>query len=979
MSTLTPTRAAALELLLESSREAFILVDADDVVSGISRPMSGILALKREDIVGKPLSRLFPPEQNQPPGEGVNAGEHHLNAVNGRGERVFARWNVVDSGDGPAPARIIFFMEHLYGPADNELASFEKAMQDLIDAERNNSLIEEAFRGMILDDLPVGVLVADSEGRIVLYNRAQEVITGIGREHALGTYLFKDYASHASQEVIDAFHQATREVVRGHELEFDYTDRYNREKRFRARISSLYGNDGRIHGVIQTLEDLSAPRQLEQEIQRTRNFLKRLLDNTPNAILTTDTSGRINFFNRYAEVLLGYEKLGVRDVRMDEIYLGGYREVLQVTRLLEDSGGTIENYETYFRTVEGEEFPVSLTGSLLYDSAGEPEGVIWIVRNLSLEKKLQSEILQNEHYLATVIRNSGDAIITVDNEGRVKTWNRGAENILGYTADEMLGQTLDRLIPSGEGYPGELQWIELQLEEHGELRNYVTERMAAGERRVVVETSISILRDHRDRPIARSIILHDITERARLERSLHQHIGELSMVNEISEALLSSKDLNELLGIILIGVTASQGLGFNRAFILLVDHQNEHLVGQYAIGPSNAEEAGMIWHDLYQKKQSLRELLDTYKNSVGEHDIHINRVIRSIRIPLNETDNPLVRCTRDRTPLNLIDGVRQGNFPQWLTDTLGTDTMAIMPMVCEHRTVGLLLVDNLINRAPINEESFNMLHVFANLASQVVERNRLYSSLEEKISDLDRAYKELKESRNRLVQAERLSAVGEVAANVAHEIRNPLVSIGGFARSLSRDFKDGDKRSEKVLIILEEVQRLERYLNDTLTFIRPKVPAFRPTNPNNLVRETFRMMDSEIEAGNVTIVQELDENIPEVELDRDQIRQVLLNLFRNAFEAMPGGGTLTVATRAEESFVSITVADTGIGVDQKNMEKLFTAFFTTKSTGSGLGLAISSQIINNHNGTIGLSSRKDMGAVFHITLPIKQQTKEEGQ
>ena len=731
--------------------------------------------------------------------------------------------------------------------------------------------------------------------------------------------------------------------------------------------------------MIQTLEDLSAPRQLEQEIQRTRNFLKRLLDNTPNAILTTDSNGRINFFNRSAEILLRYEKLGVREIRMEEIYLGGYREVLQVTRLLKDSGGTLENYETYFRAADGEEIPVSLTGSLLYDSSGAAEGVIWIVRNLSLEKKLQSEILRNEHYLATVTRDSSDAIITVDNEGRVKTWNRGAENIIGYSADEMLGQTLDRLIPPGEGYPGELQWIELQVGEHGELRNYITERMAAGNRRIVVETSISILRDSKNSPIGRSIIFHDITERAMLERSLHQHIGELSMVNEISEALLSSKDLNELLGIILIGVTASQGLGFNRAFILLVDHRSEYLVGQYAIGPSNAEEAGMIWHELYQKKQGLRELLDNYKHSVGEHDIHVNRVVRSIRIPLNETDNPLVRCVQERTALNVVDGVKQGLFPQWLADTLGSDTMAIIPMVCEYRTVGLLLVDNLINRAPIGEISFNMLRVFANLASQVVERNRLFSSLEEKIADLDRAYKDLKESRDRLVRAEKLSAVGEVAANVAHEIRNPLVSIGGFARSLSREFTDGDKRREKVLIILEEVQRLERYLNDTLTFIRPKVPAFRPTDPNSLIRETFRMMDNEIESSRVRIIQELDSSIPKVELDHDQIRQVLLNLFRNAIEAMPDGGTLTVASHSEDSFVTITVADTGMGVEQKNMEKLFTAFFTTKSTGSGLGLAISSQIINNHNGTIGLTSRKEMGTVFHVTLPVKQQVKEEGQ
>ena len=195
MNTLTKNHSDALKLLLDSSREAFLLLDSQDTITGVSRPMAGILAWKREELVGKPFYDLFPPGQNKLPEGELKPGEHHLNAVTGKGELMSARWNIVQSGS-PA-VRIMLFMEHLYGPADSELATFEKAMRDLIDAERKNSLLEEAFRGMILDDLPVGVMVADSEGRIVLYNRAQEVITGIGREQALGGRLFKDYASQA--------------------------------------------------------------------------------------------------------------------------------------------------------------------------------------------------------------------------------------------------------------------------------------------------------------------------------------------------------------------------------------------------------------------------------------------------------------------------------------------------------------------------------------------------------------------------------------------------------------------------------------------------------------------------------------------------------------------------------------------------------------------------------------------------------------
>ncbi|GAG41033.1 unnamed protein product, partial [marine sediment metagenome] len=207
------------------------------------------------------------------------------------------------------------------------------------------------------------------------------------------------------------------------------------------------------------------------------------------------------------------------------------------------------------------------------------------------------------------------------------------------------------------------------------------------------------------------------------------------------------------------------------------------------------------------------------------------------------------------------------------------------------------------------------------------------------------------------------------------EIRNPLVSIGGFARFLLREMKEDDPKKEKLRIIIEEVERLERYLRDTLTFIRPNVPVFRVNDPNKLVSETFQMMVTEIEESRMEIELRLMKDPPMVELDPEQIRQVLLNIFRNALEAMPDGGRLSVTSWQDGDYFTFSIADTGVGIDKSNMEKLFTAFFTTKSTGSGLGLPISSQIINNHGGSIGISSRKGEGSVFHITLPVTQSGK----
>jgi PAS domain S-box-containing protein len=963
MATLTKKDKKIFDLLLESSRESFVLLDNNGKMLGVSSQLADFLGYKKDELAGHDFSMLVPEELNDRPLVPLEAGDRIFTVRTTDGRSLRTRWMITSPADKSAGANDFLFAAYLKQLLSNE--------EDFVE------FFVEAVRELILDDLPIGVLVTDRKGRIVLYNRFQENITGVGREKVIGGVLFEDYAGQAPPEVLKSFAETLNNGIKSGEHEFDYTNRFGVQNRLKTRFSPLIDPDGLIHGVIQTLEDVSRPRLLEQEISQTKSFLKRLLESTPNAIITTDVNGRITFSNQTAESLLGNEKNSFsEDLCMADLYLGGRREADQVNELLENSAGTLENYETYLKNVAGGEVPVSLTISRLYDQQ-QVVGSLAIIRNLALEKKLESEHLLNEHYLATVIRDSGEAIISLDENGLIQTWNIGAENIFGYKAEEVVGRKLENFMLPDPSNTGELQWIELQLAEHSVVRNYVTERVTSDGRHLVVEATYTVLRDHEGKTTGRSIIFHDITERARLERALQQHISDLSLINEVSEVLLSTTELNEVLGVILVAVTSSQGLGFNRAFMLLADQQENALIGKLAIGPSNAEEANVIWNELYQKRLTLRELMNSYTRNLEKRDIHVNEIVSRIRIPLSEKENTLTRCLVEKTTLNISNGVAGGVIPQSLVDILGTDTLAVTPMVCKHRGVGLLLADNLINQKPIEEESIRLLKVFAYLASQAIEQSRLYMSLEEKIADLDSAYHQLKENRDLLVRAEKLSAVGEVAASVAHEIRNPLVSIGGFARSLLRELKGNDPKKKRLRIIIEEVERLERYLRGTLTFISSNMPRYVLTDPNKLVRETFMMVDSEIEKSRVEIESQLAEDPPMVELDPEQIRQVLMNIFRNALEAMPDGGRLTVASRRDGDFFTISIEDTGIGIEKSNMEKLFTAFFTTKSKGSGLGLAISSQIINNHGGSIGLSSRKGEGTVFHITLPLRQAWKDK--
>jgi len=964
MAVLTKDKETMLRLVLQTSSEAILLLDSQGTILGASLALTGLLKTEWQKLVDQPFSRIAPPELNDQPVDPPAQGQQQITIVSSDGEKIISRWNVVEwSQDSQEGSEKLYaaYLTSWYGQPGTGFDSF---LDDTIQEHLSNSL-------------PVGLLVVDRSGKIVLYNSAQEKITGVPARTALGKIMFTEYGLQASQEVVETFKRALNEVIKNSEYEFDYTDRRGKSRRFRSRISSLLDPEGDIHGVVQTLEDISGPQELQQEIDRTRGFLKRLLDTTVNAIFTSDMKGRITFLNRAAESLLGLESRRGEVITTGKLFLGGQREASQIMQYLEECKGTVENYETYIVDRKGKEVPVSFALSFLYDLENQPDGVIAIARNLERERKLESEKRLNEHYLATFIQNSQDAVITLDDNGQIKTWNNGAQTMFGYSAEEMMDKPLDRLLPK-EGEASDIWRLgKVEFQQDGKLKHYVTDLVKAHGERLVVEATSTVLSDQYQGVHGRLIIFRDITLRARLEKILQENIADLSTINEISEALLTSKDLDDILGIILIGVTASQGLGFNRAFLLLADPDRNALVGKLAVGPSNPEEAGRIWNEVQQKYHTLRELFEDYKTSGLDHDGYINQVVRRIRVPLTDRDNPLIRTLEEKKSLNIFNGVSMGTFPQELAHLLGTDTLAVVPIVCEHRSLGLLLADNLINRRPIDEEAVSKLRVFANLASQTIERIRLFESLKEKNTDLDHAYRQLKESRNKLIQAERLSALGQLAAHVAHEIRNPLVSIGGFARSLSRETSPEDPRKEKIEIILEEAIRLERYLKDTLTLMRHNNPVFRPADPNGLIQESLKMIEGESEAAKVGVKLELLANPPFVELDPEQIRQVLLNLFRNALEAMTGGGTLTVGSRLEHELFIIDIADTGVGIEDKHLENLFTAFFTTKSTGSGLGLSISSQIVRNHGGTIVLSSRRGEGTVFHIKLPVTQAVNKE--
>jgi two-component system sensor kinase FixL len=229
---------------------------------------------------------------------------------------------------------------------------------------------------------------------------------------------------------------------------------------------------------------------------------------------------------------------------------------------------------------------------------------------------------------------------------------------------------------------------------------------------------------------------------------------------------------------------------------------------------------------------------------------------------------------------------------------------------------------------------------------------------------------ERRELNERLLMSERLAAIGRAAAYVGHEIKNPLMIIGGFADQLLRRSGLGERDAEKLRVILNEVRRLETMLAEMRDFTRPTPLKRARCRLNDLIEETLLLLEADLAERGVHLVRLLDPALPEASLDSSQVKQVLINLVMNAIEAMPGGGQLSVRTWAQEGRVVLEVQDTGKGIEPDNLKEVFSPFFTTKKKGTGLGLAISYKIVQDHGGTIGLRSAPEKGTTATVTLPL---------
>jgi two-component system sensor histidine kinase HydH len=237
---------------------------------------------------------------------------------------------------------------------------------------------------------------------------------------------------------------------------------------------------------------------------------------------------------------------------------------------------------------------------------------------------------------------------------------------------------------------------------------------------------------------------------------------------------------------------------------------------------------------------------------------------------------------------------------------------------------------------------------------------------------LFRDLSELQELKGEVERSRRLASLGKLAAGIAHEIRNPLSSIKGFATYFKERYREVSEDQETADIMIQEVERLDRVIGQLLEFARPVSIEKRPVDVLELVRQSLKLVEGDTLQKGIRIQMEGISSGKEVTLDPDKMKQVLLNLYLNALEAMEKNGTLTVDIRdAQPGAVEIAVSDTGAGIKEADLDHVFDPYFTTKPSGTGLGLAIVHKIIESHGGEIRVESREGEGTRFVVSLPVQ--------
>jgi signal transduction histidine kinase/putative methionine-R-sulfoxide reductase with GAF domain len=406
-----------------------------------------------------------------------------------------------------------------------------------------------------------------------------------------------------------------------------------------------------------------------------------------------------------------------------------------------------------------------------------------------------------------------------------------------------------------------------------------------------------------------------------------------------NSGLMETLDIDEILRLVLEGVT--KNIGFDRARLYLVNEKRNVLECKMAAG------------------------LDEDR-------------IKGMTLSLDPEDSVVARSILEKQPFFIPDASKDSRVNQILKEKLNLHSLVIIPLLAKEKALGAIAADFVEPNKKITKEALESVMVFAQQAGLAIHNAFMYQELktfsqqmEEKIQ---KTTADLRKTEAQLIRSEKLAALGQLAAGIAHEIRNPLTSINILIHSLTDHLPDESAHREDLKVIEEEINRINEIVDQFLRFAKPAPPLLKKAEVFPIFEETLQLLRPQIEKQRIAVQKEF-ESLHPILTDREQMKQAILNLLLNAVQAMPKGGHLILRGQISEDgqFAKLSIQDSGVGIPGEEIGKLFDPFFSTKEGGIGLGLSIAHRIIDQHHGKIEVESTPGKGTVFTVWLPIQNQ------
>jgi signal transduction histidine kinase len=431
---------------------------------------------------------------------------------------------------------------------------------------------------------------------------------------------------------------------------------------------------------------------------------------------------------------------------------------------------------------------------------------------------------------------------------------------------------------------------------------------------------------------------------------------ELMLLSIISQSFFQPFSIEDNLLVTLTALTSGSGVGFNRAMLFRV--RNGVLKGEVWLGPRSAEEAKDIWEVLSTPGIGYIEILEHNRMLLSQNGGSLSERIRSLAYPLGGEDVLIPTLAAAKKEVLLVKNAREEPLiDRKFLEIIGVDEFLVVPLLSAEDVFGTIVLDNAYSRTPIGHKDITLASLCGLMAGNYIYATTYHA---------------------KMVEMERLAALGEMAMYITHQLRNPLAAIGGFTDQLLTSPSDERRKKRNLEIIRKEIRRLEETLAKLALFVKADLKNAFAFDLGAALKVVLRSAELQTRSAGIIVESDIPEDLPWVLGDPTYAGEALRNVMDNAFEATPEGGRVTIRVRSERpDWVHVDVQDSGKGMPPDILEKAFLPFFSTKDSGMGFGLLYVKRVMESFGGRTEVESEPGKGTLFRLSFKTAREGRLE--